>query len=139
MNRKMMLVIDEPQTCSKCPVCKGYALDGYVCGATGEAELAYDEERGCPEYCPLRELNTGGWIPCSEKLPETNTYVLVTHQNGLIQISYLSDDGNFVVKDSGDLYAISVIAWQPLPEPYQSKVESADWQKQIMDRFMRQD
>lgn len=55
MNKKV-LIIDEPETCGECPICSGYALDGYVCGATGEEELAYDEEHGRPEYCPLQEL-----------------------------------------------------------------------------------
>lgn len=54
--RKKILVIDEPETCNECPICMGYALEGYVCGATGAEELAYDEDHGWPEYCPLQEL-----------------------------------------------------------------------------------
>lgn len=76
--RKKILIIDEPETCNECPVCKGYALEGYVCGATGEEELAYDEDHGRPEYCSL------------QKLPETIdicSIVKASCRNGKIYIS----------------------------------------------------
>ena len=65
------------------------------------------------------EQNNNGWIPCSEQLPEVNVRVLTTHENGIVQVAFLTENGNFVIKDSdGERYIIPVVAWQPLPEPY---------------------
>ena len=83
----------------------------------------------------------GGWIPCSERLPEESGYYLVTYHDW--------SDGNFLPKyDDAYVrrlhYQISehfvgwnypknvddrtendchkeVIAWQPLPEPFKER------------------
>ena len=91
----------------------------------------------------VAEEYKGGWIPCSERLPEESGYYLVTYHD--------CSNGNFLPKYD-DIYVrrlhyqISerftgwnyprnvsnrvehdchkeVIAWQPLPEPYQPKGE----------------
>ena len=87
------------------------------------------------------EEYNGGWIPCSERLPEESGYYLVTYH-------YWSD-GNFLPKYDDTYvrrlhYQISehfvgwnypknvddraendchkeVIAWQPLPEPFKER------------------
>lgn len=75
-----------------------------------------------------------GWIPCSEKLPESNkpvlcwvisttiasgeTYIIGSCDNGFWFLqTYEIGHHHFPVKD------YKVVAWQPLPEPYQSEVE----------------
>ena len=86
----------------------------------------------------VAEEYKGGWIPCSERLPEESGYYLVTYHDW--------SDGNFLPKYDDTYvrrlhYQISehfvgwnypknvddraendchkeVIAWQPLPEPY---------------------
>lgn len=75
-----------------------------------------------------------GWIPCSKRLPERNNVVLcwvksTTIASGETYIIGSCDNGfwflqtyeighhNFPVKD------YKVIAWQPLPESYQTKGE----------------
>lgn len=76
-----------------------------------------------------------GWIPCSERLPEKRKYYLITVKidgmNGCkpyykIQTSWYSD-GQFVVDyiSDGLVARRSVIAWMPLPTPYEaeSKIE----------------
>lgn len=91
----------------------------------------------------IAEEYNNGWIPCSEMLPEESGYYLVTYHNW--------SDGNFLPKYDDTYvrrlhYQISehfvgwnypknvddraendchkeVIAWQPLPEPYQPKGE----------------
>ena len=91
----------------------------------------------------IAEEYNNGWIPCSEMLPEESGYYLVTYHD--------CSNGNFLPKYD-DIYVrrlhyqISerftgwnyprnvsnrvehdchkeVIAWQPLPEPYQPKGE----------------
>ena len=86
----------------------------------------------------VAEEYNGGWIPCSERLPEESGYYLVTYHDW--------SDGNFLPKYDDTYvrrlhYQISdhfvgwnypknvddraendchkeVIAWQPLPEPF---------------------
>ena len=88
----------------------------------------------------VAEEYKGGWIPCSERLPEESGYYLVTYHDW--------SDGNFLPKYDDTYvrrlhYQISehfvgwnypknvddraendchkeVIAWQPLPEPYKN-------------------
>lgn len=59
------------------------------------------------------------WIPCSERLPEEGVEILGTDDHGCIR---------HVVKDKCRLYEfatyeemmhINIVAWQPLPEPYE--------------------
>ncbi len=74
------------------------------------------------------------WIPCSERLPERNkpvlcwvtsttiaigeTYIIGSCDNGFWFLqTYEIGHRHFPVKD------YKVIAWKPLPEPYQSKGE----------------
>ena len=89
----------------------------------------------------VAEEYKGGWIPCSDRLPEESGYYLVTYHDW--------SDGNFLPKYDDTYvrrlhYQISehfvgwnypknvddraendchkeVIAWQPLPEPYKER------------------
>ncbi len=65
-----------------------------------------------------------GWIPCSERLPEENMEVIVTisEMDGYnhTSTSWLQD-GVWIIKKTP--LQPTVIAWQPIPEPYQSKGE----------------
>ena len=80
------------------------------------------------------EKHNNGWIPCSERLPENNNVVLCwvvsrTIASGETFIIGSCDHGfwflqtyeighhHFPVKD------YEVVAWMPLPEPYQPKGE----------------
>lgn len=63
------------------------------------------------------------WIPCSERLPEEDTDVLIYTPYDGVDIAYISDDnwrytrgGEFI----GTVENLNVIAWQPLPEPYKA-------------------
>lgn len=76
---------------------------------------------GHGEYCYKNAINAtkeqpkiGGWIPCSERLPEERQDVLVfdAYNNMYIAHRILS---TFFDNEMND---INVIAWQPLPEEY---------------------
>jgi hypothetical protein len=61
------------------------------------------------------------WIPCSERLPEGNLYVLVTYkyQYGLmdIGITWYSE------RENKWCDARPIIAWMPLPAPYKEDTD----------------
>ena len=73
-----------------------------------------------------KEYN-GGWIMCSEKLPELRKDVLVTVKyTGFMGMhGYWIKTGHMEAENDwwGDCAGGEVIAWQPLPEPYRSKGE----------------
>ena len=68
------------------------------------------------------EQYNNGWIPCSERLPKYGEVVMCSCTNSGITISCITHKG---VKPSKSVRfgQHSVIAWQPLPEPYQQKGE----------------
>ena len=71
------------------------------------------------------------WIPCSERLPENDNYILLSFANFSLPLvgRYDSDGeigGAFYIGDcDGEDTCVAnnlfVNAWQPLPEPYQTK------------------
>lgn len=91
-------------------------------------------DNGCYLCCKGYENNykskadNGGWIPCDERYPTDDSYILLSFDNFSVPCvgRYEADEtgGNFYIGDedetcvSEDLY---VNAWQPLPEPYHPK------------------
>ena len=72
----------------------------------------------------------GQWIPCSEKMPEDESYILVSFENSTMPdiARYEENDegGTFYPGDEEETYAsygLIVNAWMPLPEPYKEKTE----------------
>ena len=65
----------------------------------------------------LRKEYNNGWIPCSERLPKYGEVVMCSCTNSGITISCITHKG---VKPSKSVRfgQHSVIAWQPLPQPY---------------------
>lgn len=65
------------------------------------------------------------WIPCEERLPEEDTEVLVTGENGEIDIaewkydSWTEDD--VVVWEGSGYSYIDPVAWMPLPKPWKGE------------------
>ena len=74
-----------------------------------------------------------GWIPVESGLPERNKPVLVyaeskTISGGTITMVGACDNGFWFIQNGVDTLGFpcrdyKVIAWQPLPEPYQQKGE----------------
>ena len=71
----------------------------------------------------VAEEYNNGWIPCSEKLPELRKDVLVTVKyTGFMGMhGYWIKTGHMEAENDwwGDCAGGEVIAWQPLPQPYQ--------------------
>lgn len=75
--------------------------------------------------------NVRRWIPVTEKLPEPESYILVSFDNFTLPdiATYRVDDdgsGAFYLGDEDYTYLsveIYVNAWMPLPEPYRGEAE----------------
>lgn len=70
-------------------------------------------------YSPAE--NKGEWIPVSERLPEKNVWVLVTVEKSGKCFQEIMRRSNYFEAwiDDIDYYTDEIIAWQPLPEPYE--------------------
>lgn len=69
------------------------------------------------------------WIPVEKRLPEEDDFVLVT-VNGIynhitfsdaIELGELCSDGTWFIDGYPDWNNPNVVAWMPLPEPYQEE------------------
>ena len=97
------------EKCDKCSrLCNGY-IDWYE-----------NIDNWTEEY-------NNGWIPCSEKLPELRQDVLITVKyTGFMGMhGYWIKTGHMEAENDwwGDCAGGEVIAWQPLPHPYQPNGE----------------
>ena len=95
----------------------------------GDCEAYNKEKHHCPKFCKVIketvkeiEENHNVWISCSERLPKYGEVVMCSCTNSGITISCITHKG---VKPSKSVRfgQHSVIAWQPLPQPYQPKGE----------------
>ena len=95
----------------------------------GDCEAYNKEKHHCPKFCKVIketvkeiEENHNDWISCSERLPKYGEVVMCSCTNSGITISCITHKG---VKPSKSVRfgQHSVIAWQPLPQPYQPKGE----------------
>lgn len=76
------------------------------------AKLANENMERSERYC------NGGWILCSDRLPnKTDSYLVVTYSDGIS--SYIADVDHFIYNGMPDGHWINgedVVAWQPMPE-----------------------
>lgn len=83
-------------------------------------DVAIDEyNRGYKEGFEAASLK---WIPCSERLPEELTDVLISDLEGDVYITRLID----VINDRAEWLAeiragADIVAWMPLPESYKGE------------------
>lgn len=79
------------------------------------------------EYRQDLDKNSQGWISCSERLPEKNGMYLVTQKRySLDTRRMIGIETDYVQFSCGEWCRarfLEVIAWQPLPTPYQPKGE----------------
>lgn len=70
----------------------------------------------------------GQWIPCSERMPDDESYILVSFENytmpDIARYEENDEGGTFYPGDdekSYSSYGIFVNEWMPLPEPYKEE------------------
>jgi hypothetical protein len=100
-------------------------IEGQYCWQTcGSTEHCKECNRLCngsidyyENYDFMAEEYKGGWIPCSERLPNEGQIVAVTLGNGVVTAGFNGGNGGMI--GFYGMYASNdVIAWQPLPVPY---------------------
>ena len=71
----------------------------------------------------LAEEHKGGWIPCSERLPDEELiYVICCFKNGNVSVLLYQGGGRFENDYGTGVYDTKkVIAWMPFPDPYIEK------------------
>lgn len=72
-------------------------------------------------------VGSNGWIPCSERLPEDDSICIVTVEfpNNKTMVDYGWFDRKSCCWFVGmqEFRTSNILAWQPLPQPYQPKGE----------------
>ena len=59
------------------------------------------------------------WIPCSERLPKEDDYVLATVDYGDVTIAeYLGGNNWFTQEGNANAHTEEILAWMPLPQPW---------------------
>lgn len=75
----------------------------------------------------VAQPKVGEWIPCIEKLPKEKEDVLISTYRSEVVIVNMQKDlgGNIYFEESFDgvftWELVDVIAWQPLPKPYEEE------------------
>jgi len=71
----------------------------------------------------IYDIDYSPWIPVSERLPETDTDVLVTNGIGMYLGWIDATDKGWRVDSESEYFANDIVAWMPLPEPYKAESE----------------
>lgn len=70
----------------------------------------------------VAEKYNGGWIACSERLPDVEADVLLSLRSLDVNTGFMSNtEGYFYVDGEGYVEFENVLAWQPLPEPFKER------------------
>ena len=79
------------------------------------------------KFAEWQNEHNGGWIPCSERLPEVEAVVLLSLRSLDVYTGFRANtEGCFYVEGEGYVEFENVLAWQPLPEPYRQKEVKKD-------------
>ena len=95
--------------------CDGY---GANCVSVGTIEEIVKQE--AEKFGSDTNVWSNEWIPCSERLPEENSSVIVCFVHGAVtELAFYGGLFHGIY----DYNTNVIIAWQPLPQPYQPKGE----------------
>ena len=108
LEKELKLADEEKLRCARENPMQFDSAKGYANGVANSIEIVKQE---AGQY-------NNGWIPCSERLPKYGEVVMCSCTNSGITISCITHKG---VKPSQSVRfgQHSVIAWQPLPKPFQ--------------------
>ena len=95
---------------------------GYRCDAGRVFADAADRVHGWLDEIPCaRELPAQQWTPVTEGLPKNSEPVLVTLADGEVTTDEYWGDAVNTEDEGWGLSMIGIVAWMPLPEPYEEE------------------
>ena len=115
--------VPSAQTCTTTDTISRQAAIDAMCGVCSD----WCDEGVCKKVSALQKLPPAQqWISCSERLPEDGENVLVTYKTtDKIHPCQYHDDGSrnpwYSYIDQCRAHMNVVLAWMPLPEPYQEE------------------
>lgn len=83
------------------------------------------DDGGCEIWIePIEADRPQGWTPCSERLPEPESWAIWCSVKGIIQVARWKEDAiDHFFPDQGFFQLDDAVAWMPLPEPYKEQTE----------------
>jgi hypothetical protein len=97
---------------------KRRSFDDYSCGAAS----AYEHAGDLLDEAPTIDRPHGEWIPCSERLPKIfGTYLVTTEEGKVFEYDY---DILTVHLKKWSYCRKEIVAWMPLPKPYEKEGEA---------------
>ena len=100
-------------------------IDSYIEDAKSEGDFSYIKPFEIAKIAvqEVAEEYKGGWILCSERLPEENQQVILQDFYGNITIEKMKINDGVKGFSDGDWWssANNYVAWQQLPEPFKER------------------
>ena len=115
LEEELELADKEKERCVKENHVQFDSAKGYANGVAIAIEIV---KQAAEQFGTDTNVGSNGWIPCSERLPENDCHCLVTTSDMEIGIREYGYSKGF----GWDGFE-RIIAWQPLPQPYQPKGE----------------
>lgn len=84
-----------------------------------------------------------GWIPVEKRLPDVGERIIVCNEKGFRCEAMMTEKGKYFRYglELGELFGQKIVAWRPLPEPYQPESkepeERKEWKERILRDFMK--